>query len=59
MNGREGNPARIEVADAIAGLAELRSNDRAARHAVRTIRLTRLTLESFWLHPPKSEAADE
>lgn len=59
MTGREGNAARIEVADAIADLAELSSNDPAARHAVHAIRLTRLTLESFWLDAPRSDDANE
>jgi len=49
VNEREPNPTPSAVADAIADLAALRSDDPAARHAVRTIRLTRLTLESFWI----------
>jgi hypothetical protein len=49
MNGREVTTAPVKVADAIADLAGLRSSDPAARHAVHAIRLTRLTLESFWV----------
>lgn len=49
MRARETNAAPTAVADAIADLAALRSDDPAARHAIHTIRLTRLTLESFWI----------
>lgn len=40
---------RVQVEDAVADLATLHSDDPAARHAVHAIKLTRLTLESFWL----------
>lgn len=49
MTDREANTASSGVEDAIADLAGLQSNDPAARHAVHAIRLTRLTLEQFWL----------
>ena len=41
-------PLSARVEDAIAELDELRSSDPAARSAVHAIKLTQLTLESFW-----------
>jgi len=59
VNGREPSAAHVTVTEAIADLAELRSSDPAARHAAHAIRLTRLTLESFWIDPPSSYDAAE
>ncbi len=44
-------PARLRTRthDAIAQLAELRSDDPAAEAAMRAVRLCRHTLECFWL----------
>jgi hypothetical protein len=55
MTDREAKTASSGVEDAIADLAGLRSSDPAARHAVHAIRLTRLTLEQFWLNAPTSD----
>lgn len=50
---------RDRTAEALTDLGELRSHDPAAARALRAIRLTRHTLEHFWLpaidrllHPP-------
>lgn len=54
---------RSDVADAITELRALRSADPAARSAQEAIKLTRLTLECFWMpaaeapiHPPDDPA---
>jgi hypothetical protein len=57
MTDREARTASSGVEDAIADLAGLQSSDPAARHAVHAIRLTRLTLEQFWLAEPKADDA--
>jgi hypothetical protein len=55
MTERKAKTASSGVEEAIADLAGLRSSDPAARHAVRAIRLTRLTLEQFWLRGRTSD----
>lgn len=44
------------VADAIDELAALRSTDPAARDAIDAVKLTRLTLETWWSEPPEEAA---
>ena len=56
MNGREPPDPHVTVADAVAELGALRCSDPAARHAVHVIRLTRLTLEAFWLGGRRNDA---
>lgn len=41
------------VADAIDELAALRSTDPAASDAIDAVKLTRLTLETWWSEPPE------
>jgi hypothetical protein len=48
---------RNHTAEALADLAGLRSHDPAAANALRTIRLTRHTLEYFWM-PALDSALD-
>lgn len=42
------DPDRARLDAAITDLSELRSTDPAARAAIHAIKLTRITLESFW-----------
>ena len=52
MRPDERVPDRARIDDLIAGLSELRSDDPAAGPAMRAIKLTRITVESFRGHPP-------
>ena len=52
----DGTRGRVRVEDVVAELATLRSSDPAARHAEHAIKLTSLTLESFWVEEPHGDA---
>jgi hypothetical protein len=56
MTGATRTPPE-KVKSAIADLVRLRSSDPAARHAMHAIRLTRLTLEEFWIDEPTADDA--
>lgn len=54
MTGRRSSTARVaelraRTADALTDLYEIQSLDPAACHAMQVVRLTRRTLESFWV----------
>ena len=51
----DGTRGRVRVEDVVAELATLRSSDPAARHAEHAIKLTSLTLESFWVEEPHGD----